>query len=77
VKIDRDLDVSQRLGGCGKWRDLADLPKCPGIPRCLQLAKDRSLQGKCRQNGETADSQKFFKLCARMDLAVHLLARKC
>ena len=77
MKIDGDLDVSQRLGGRGKWRDLADLPKCSGIPRRLQLAKDRSLLGKCRQNGETADSQKFFKLRARVDLSVHLLAGKC
>ena len=49
----------------------------PGILRCLQLAKGGSLLGKCRQNGKTADSQKFFKLRAGVDLTVHLLAGKC
>jgi len=64
VKIDGDLDVSQRLAVAENGATSL-ICRNARNPALLQLAKDRSLLGKCRQNGETADSRSFSS-CARV-----------
>src|SRR6266851_902257 len=75
MKIDRHLDISQGFCGRGKWRDFVNLPKGSGLPgRPPPQAKGKPLSLHCRQDSETAGSQEIFKLGARVDPAVQLLA---